>query len=384
MKAQSRAVLAETIGSFFLFATVIGSGIMAERLAGGNVAIALLGNTLATGAMLFVLITMLGPVSGAQFNPAVSLAFLLHGELSGGLFMAYVVAQLGGGILGVWSAHLMFDLPILQISEKIRSSPGEWVGEAIATFGLLLTIFGTLRARPRWLPISVALYITAAYWFTSSTSFANPAITVARSLSNSFAGIAPQSIPGFISGQLAGAVTALWLSGELFGDPKPKKGGTNEPSSGAGAANSPVLLRSQPIEPAGFPLLRAVLEAENLPVDDIGLPNREFFEFRDRQGLVGFGGLEGHGRDLLLRSVVVSPKRRSHGHGAQIIATLEALALARGAERLHLLTTSAVEYFRGLDYHDMARDDAPAIIRATPQFAGLCSANAVYLSKEIA
>jgi glycerol uptake facilitator-like aquaporin len=219
MKAQSRAVLAEAIGSFFLFATVIGSGIMAERLAGGNVAIALIGNTLATGAMLFVLITMLGPVSGAHFNPAVTLAFLLRGEFGGVASVVYVAAQLGGGILGVWAAHFMFDLPILQISEKLRSSPGEWAGEMIATFGLVLTILGTLRSRPQWVPASVALYITAAYWFTSSTSFANPAITVARSLSNSFAGISPSSIPGFIVGQTAGAVAATWISSQLFGAP---------------------------------------------------------------------------------------------------------------------------------------------------------------------
>jgi len=219
MKVQSRAVLAEAIGSFFLFATVIGSGIMAERLAGGNAAVALLGNTLATGAILFVLITMLGPVSGAHFNPAVTLAFLLRGEFGGAASAIYVAAQLGGGILGVWTAHFMFDLPILQVSEKLRSSPGEWAGEMIATFGLVLTILGTLRSRPQWVPASVALYITAAYWFTSSTSFANPAITIARSLSNSFAGIAPCSIPGFIVGQITGAVAALWVSNQLFGSP---------------------------------------------------------------------------------------------------------------------------------------------------------------------
>lgn len=219
MKPSSRATLAEAIGSFFLFATVVGSGIMAERLSGGNVAIALIGNTLATGAMLFVLVTMLGPVSGAHFNPAVTLAFLLRGEFGSAASVIYVAVQLGGGILGVWAAHFMFDLPILQVSEKLRSSPGEWVGEMIATFGLVLTILGTLRSRPQWVPASVALYITAAYWFTSSTSFANPAITIARSLSNSFAGIAPSSIPGFIVGQIAGAVAASWVSDQLFGAP---------------------------------------------------------------------------------------------------------------------------------------------------------------------
>ncbi len=202
-------ILAEAIGSFFLFATVVGSGIMAERLAAGNVAVALLGNTLATAAMLFVLITAFGPVSGAHFNPAVSTVFCLRGELNRSEALAYTVAQLAGGILGVWAAHVMFDLPVLQVSLKTRTGWGQWTGELVATFGLLLTIFATLRARPTWVPASVALYIAAAYWFTSSTSFANPAITVARSLSNSFAGIAPADVPGFIAAQLAGAGLAL-------------------------------------------------------------------------------------------------------------------------------------------------------------------------------
>lgn len=213
---MSRAALAEALGSFFLFATVVGSGVMAEQLSGGNVAIALLGNTLATGAILFVLITMLGPISGAHFNPAVSLVFRLRGELSTVLALAYVAAQLVGGIAGVWAAHLMFDLPILQLSEKARTGIGQWTGEGIATFGLVLTILGTLRSRSEWVPVSVALYIVAAYWFTSSTSFANPAITVARSLSNSFAGIAPADVVGFVVAQLAGALLALTTARWLF------------------------------------------------------------------------------------------------------------------------------------------------------------------------
>jgi glycerol uptake facilitator-like aquaporin len=213
---MNRAVIAETLGSFFLFATVIGSGIMAEQLAVGNLAVALLGNTLATGAILFVLITMLGPVSGAHFNPAVSLVFRLRGEISSMLALAFVAAQLAGGIAGVWAAHLMFELPILQFSEKARTGIGQWTGEGIATFGLVLTILGTLRSRSQWVPVSVALYIVAAYWFTSSTSFANPAITVARSLSNSFAGIAPVDVAGFIAAQLAGAVLAFWVAKHVF------------------------------------------------------------------------------------------------------------------------------------------------------------------------
>jgi glycerol uptake facilitator-like aquaporin len=216
MQFMNRAVVAEALGSLLLFATVIGSGIMAEQLSGGNVAVALLGNTLATGAMLFVLITTLGPISGAHFNPAVSLVFRLRGEIRTSLLLAYVVAQFAGGIAGVWTAHLMFDLPILQFSEKARTGLGQWTGEFVATFGLLLTILGTLNARKDWVPASVALYIVAAYWFTSSTSFANPAITVARSLSNSFAGIAPADVAGFVVAQLAGAIAAFAVGRYLF------------------------------------------------------------------------------------------------------------------------------------------------------------------------
>jgi len=215
----ARRLLAEALGSFFLFATVVGSGIMAERLAGGNMAVALLGNTLATGAMLFVLITMLGPVSGAHFNPAVSMVMWLRKELATGELAGFIAVQLIGGIVGVWAAHLMYDLPVLQHSGKLRSGMGQWTGEFIATFGLVLTILGTVRMRPNWVPASVALYITAAYWFTSSTSFANPAITIARSLSNSFAGIAPGDVPGFIAAQLIGAWSAHMAAKALFPPP---------------------------------------------------------------------------------------------------------------------------------------------------------------------
>ena len=202
--------------SFFLFATVIGSGIMAEHLSGGNDAVALLGNTMATGAMLFVLITMLGPISGAHMNPAVSLVAASRGELRWSDAGAYILAQLAFGILGAWAAHWMFELPTLQVSLKARTGPGQGVGEAIATFGLILTILGTVRHRKEWVPASVALYITAAYWFTSSTSFANPAITVARSLSNTFAGIAPRDVPLFILAQLIGAGAAALTAKFLF------------------------------------------------------------------------------------------------------------------------------------------------------------------------
>ncbi len=214
-----RALAAEGVGSFFLFATVIGSGIMAENLAGGNVAIALLGNTLATAAMLFVLITMLGPISGAHFNPAVSLVMAARRELPWRDVLPYILMQIGFGIVGAWAAHVMFDLPVLQMSMKARTGIGQWTGEAIATFGLILTIIGTARHRPQWLPASVALYITAAYWFTSSTSFANPAITIARSLTNSFSGISPADVPMFIIAQLTGAIAASLFSRMVFEEP---------------------------------------------------------------------------------------------------------------------------------------------------------------------
>ena len=212
----TRRLAAEGVGSFFLFAAVIGSGIMAEHLSRGNDAVALLGNTIATGAILFVLIAMLGPISGAHMNPAVSLVMASRRKLSWRDAAAYLIVQLIFGILGAWAAHLMFDLPTLQLSVKARTGLGQWAGEAIATFGLILTIIGTSRHRPALVPASVALYITAAYWFTSSTSFANPAITIARSLSNSFAGIAPADVPAFIAAQLVGAALAALLGHFLF------------------------------------------------------------------------------------------------------------------------------------------------------------------------
>ena len=218
---NGRALLAEGIGSFFLFACVIGSGIMATNLSQGNDAVALLGNTLATGAILFVLITMLGPISGAHFNPAVSLVAASRGELGWRVAAAYIAAQLLFGILGVWAAHLMFDLPMLQLSGKARTGVGQWASEAIATFGLILTILGTVRHRPQWVPASVALYIVAAYWFTASTSFANPAITLARSLSDTFAGIAPHHVPLFVLAQLAGAAAAAMVGKIMFDDQGP-------------------------------------------------------------------------------------------------------------------------------------------------------------------
>ncbi len=203
---------AEFIGAAFLLATVIGSGIMGERLAGGNEALALLGNTLPTGAILVVLITMLGPVSGAHFNPAVTGAFWLRGDIGGRDGALYVVAQIAGALVGVVAAHAMFELPLWQAGVKIRSGPGQWLAEGIATFGLLLTILATLKARPAAVPMAVGLYIIAAYWFTASTSFANPAVTIARAFSDTFAGIRLGDVPAFIAAQLVGAVCGLLLA----------------------------------------------------------------------------------------------------------------------------------------------------------------------------
>jgi glycerol uptake facilitator-like aquaporin len=212
----SRRAVAEFTGAAFLLAAVVGSGIMAAKLAGGNAALALLCNTLATGAILTVLILMFGPVSGAHFNPAVSLAFALRGELSWLDCAVYVTAQIVGAVAGVWAAHLMFELPVWQYASTIRTGGGQWFAEAVATFGLLLTIFGCLRGAPGAVAYAVGLYITSAYWFTASTSFANPAVTIARSLSDTFAGIAPSDAPAFIVAQLAGMLAALALTAWLW------------------------------------------------------------------------------------------------------------------------------------------------------------------------
>jgi glycerol uptake facilitator-like aquaporin len=212
----ARRLVSEGLGTALLLAVVVGSGIMGERLADGNDAVALLGNTLATGAALVVLITVFGPISGAQFNPAVTLAFLLRGEIGWKAALAYVAAQMLGAVAGVWLAHAMFALPILQASTRLRDGPAQSLAEFVATFGLVGTILGTLRFRPAFTPMAVGLYVTAAYWFTASTSFANPAVTVARSLSDTFAGIAPSSAPAFIAAQFAGAVAAVGLFGWLL------------------------------------------------------------------------------------------------------------------------------------------------------------------------
>jgi len=211
------AVLAaEAVGTALLLAAVVGSGIMAERLAGGNVAVALLANTVATGAALAALITTYGPTSGAHFNPAVTVALALAGRFPAARVPAYLAVQVPAAVAGVWLAHAMFDLPVLQLSERVRTGPGQWLAEAVATFALVSVILAGLRNRMEAaLPYAVALVIVAAYWFTSSTSFANPAVTVARALTDTFAGIRPADMPAFVAAQAAGAALAVahdrWL-----------------------------------------------------------------------------------------------------------------------------------------------------------------------------
>ena len=210
-------LVAEALGTALLVATVVGSGIMAETLAGGNIALALLANTIATGAMLFVLITIFGPVSGAHFNPVVSGVFVLRGELGIGLLVAYGAAQIAGGIAGTVLAHAMFEQALLQASLHERTGISQWLSEAVATFALVLTILGTLHARASVVPASVALVIVAGYWFTASTSFANPAVTIARALSNTFAGIAPQDVAAFIAAQIIGGLGAWAVAERVLG-----------------------------------------------------------------------------------------------------------------------------------------------------------------------
>lgn len=215
---MSARLLAEALGTFFLFATVVGAGIMADRLAGGNVAVALIGTTLPIGAILYVIIVMLGPVSGAHLNPVVTLVVWLRREIESRAAIAYVLVQIVSGCLSVLAVHLMFDLPLLQLADTPRTGIGQWAGEGVATFGLILTILAVAKAAPERVPASVALYIFAACWFTSSTSFANPAITIARSLTDTFTGIAPGDIPGFVAAQIAGALAAMGVAKMLLAD----------------------------------------------------------------------------------------------------------------------------------------------------------------------
>jgi len=219
----NKRLAAEALGTGLLVATVVGSGIMAAKLAGGNTAIALLGNTLPTGAILVVLITIFGPVSGAHFNPAVSLVATWRGELGGGDLVPYVLAQIIGGCLGTFAVHAMFDLALLQASATPRTGSAQWFAEFVAAFGLLLTILGSVRFAPTTVPTAVGLYITAAYWFTASTSFANPAVTIARAFTDTFAGIDPAHVPAFIVAQIVGALAGAAVGKWLFEEAPDKR-----------------------------------------------------------------------------------------------------------------------------------------------------------------
>ena len=215
---MTKEIVSEFLGTLLLLATVVGSGIMGETLSGGNIAVALLANALATGAMLFVLISVFGPISGAHFNPVVTAAMFMTGRISGRSVCLYVLAQVIGALLGVLLAHQMFDQSLLQISTKIRWGEGQWVSEFTATFGLILLILALLKQKPEAIPQAVALYIIGAYWFTASTSFANPAVTLARGFTNSFAGIAPSGIFAFVLAQCAGTVCAVVVARVLFSE----------------------------------------------------------------------------------------------------------------------------------------------------------------------
>ncbi len=216
-----RRLVAEFLGTAWLIATVVGSGIMAQQLSGGNVAVALLANTAATVGALYVLITVFGPISGAHFNPAVSLVMALRRELTPVAALAYGLVQMAGAVAGTWVAHAMFALPILQVSTHLRDGPAQWFSEFVASFGLVVTILGTSRARPEAVPLAVALYIGSAYWFTASTSFANPAAAVGRALTDSFAGIAPSSVGPYILAELAGALVAWQVMRLISGPDRP-------------------------------------------------------------------------------------------------------------------------------------------------------------------
>jgi glycerol uptake facilitator-like aquaporin/N-acetylglutamate synthase-like GNAT family acetyltransferase len=361
MITASRRLAAEALGTSMLIATVIGSGIMAERLSGGNQAIALLCNTLPTGAILVVLITIFGHVSGAHFNPAVSLVFGLRRELTWLSVAAYCAVQIAGGIMGALLAHAMFELPLLQLSTNVRTGIGQWTAEVVATFGLVLTILGCLAHNARAIPMAVGLYITAAYWFTASTSFANPAVTIARALSNTFAGIAPNAVVAFLLAQTTGALLAYLTAKWIWGAP----GGS--------------VFRLTANDPAMIELLRKAA----LPTRDLHGTNKQFVGIRDGKHLIAAGGLERHGSYGLVRSVVVAEGQRAVGNGTRILQCLLNEAHPLGLKEIYLLTTTAERFFQQIGFERIERDVVPAEIQQTAEFSELCPKSATVMRREL-
>jgi glycerol uptake facilitator-like aquaporin/N-acetylglutamate synthase-like GNAT family acetyltransferase len=357
MITTSRRLAAEALGSALLIATVVGSGIMAERLAGGNQAIALLCNTLPTGAILVVVITIFGPVSGAHFNPAVSMVFGLRGDLPWRSVAAYGAVQIAGGIVGALLAHAMFELPLFQLSTNVRTGVGQWIAEGVATFGLVLTILGCLAYNARAIPMAVGLYITAAYWFTASTSFANPAVTIARALSNTFAGIAPNAVVAFLLAQTIGALLAYLTAKWMWG------------------ATGRSITKLTANDQAMLELLRNA----GLPTSDLQGTNKQFVGFRDGKRLIGAGGLERHGPYGLVRSVVVADGQRGSGNGTKISQWLLDEARSLGLEEVYLLTTSAEHFFQRIGFARVRRETVPEPIQHTAEFSELCPKSAIVM-----
>lgn len=365
-----RAVLAEALGSLLLFATVIDSGIMAERLAGGNVAVALLGNTLATGAILFVLITMLAPVSGAHMNPAVTLVMRLRGHIDGRTAIVHVAAQLVGGILGIWLAHLMFGLPIFQLSMKIRSGLGIWAGEAVAYLRPDLH-------HPRHGQDAAGAHPGERRPLHHCRLLVHVVDELRESRHHDRTRFERQLRRG-----RARLRSSLHSGPTIWRDRSSSRCRRRFRQASGDARLSRITF--SPIPHGDYDALRLALEAAHLPTDDLMEQDRAFFSLSDDDGPIGFVGLEGSGPDRLLRSLVVQPSRKRQGHGGSLVAHAEAFARQDGAERLHLLTTTIADFFRARGYQPADRASAPAAISGTAQFASLCPASAAYFVKQLA
>ncbi|MFL6579907.1 MAG: arsenic resistance N-acetyltransferase ArsN2 [Burkholderiales bacterium] len=356
----SRQLAGELIGTALLLATVIGSGIMGERLAGGNVAIALPANTLATGAILYVLITCFGRISGAHFNPVVTLTAALLGQFPWRSTGPYIAVQIVGALLGVLAAHWMFSLPAFFPSEQVRAGPAQWWSEIVATFGLVLVILSCARYKPEAVAASVGAYIVAAYWFTASTSFANPAVTIARATSNTFAGIRPFDVPGFVLAQFAGAIIAAHFGKWLLREPE---------------KFSELTFRRA--LPEDWDAVKILLAQCGLPIAGAQEHFGDFLVAHDGTGIVGCAGLERYGPTALLRSVGVLKRRRGERLGYELVVRLVAAARAADVATLVLLTDTAQRYFRRFGFRTVPRKTLPDEIMASAEFHGACPASAM-------